>query len=79
VYNFIALLDFTCTVLEEHYCRRPMTFTNCRNTKNREAIIFLDTLIKKTNDEKKNLIIHSVQNNYNVPIEKDLMTIIMII
>jgi len=70
-YNVIALLDFTCTVLEEHYCRRLMTFANCRNPKNREARIFLDTLIKKANYVKKNQIIHSAQNNYIVPSEKN--------
>lgn len=43
--NVIALLDFTCTVLEEHYCRQLMTFANCRNPKNREARIFIDKLI----------------------------------
>lgn len=48
-----------------------MTFAYCRNIKNREARIFLDTLIKKANYVKKNQIIHSAQNNYIVPSEKN--------
>jgi len=70
-YNVVALLDFTCTVLEDHYCRRLMAFANCRHTKNRTARIFLDSLIKKASTIQKAHIVSKSEYEYCVQSEKD--------
>ncbi|CAI6348160.1 unnamed protein product [Macrosiphum euphorbiae] len=70
-YNVVALLDFTCTVLEDHYCRRLMAFANCRHTKNRTARIFLDSLIKKASIIQKAHIVSKSKYEYCVQSEKD--------
>ncbi|XP_050065244.1 uncharacterized protein LOC126554199 [Aphis gossypii] len=70
-YNVVALLDFTCTVLEDHYCRRLMAFANCRHTKNRNARIFLDSLIKKASTIQKAHIESKSEYEYCVQSEND--------
>ncbi|KAF0722764.1 SWIM-type domain-containing protein [Aphis craccivora] len=70
-YNVVALLDFTCTVLEDHYCRRLMAFANCRHTKNRNARIFLDSLIKKASTIQKVHIESKSEYEYCVQSEND--------
>ncbi|KAL4090877.1 hypothetical protein QTP88_025639 [Uroleucon formosanum] len=70
-YNVVALLDFTCTVLEDHYCRRLMAFANCRHTKNRTVRIFLDSLIKKASTIQTSHIESKSEYEYRVQSEKD--------
>lgn len=67
-YNAIALIDFSCTVLEEYYCRRFRELANSRNCK---ARLFLQLQSKKASTIKPENVIQISDIEYKVVISDD--------
>lgn len=67
-YNVLALIDLTCTALENYYKHRLREFSDSRNSSSR---LFLQKMIKKTTYLKKEMIIQESDDEFLVPSEEE--------